>query len=375
MDMVKSPLADLSLGCISQLIISMFCGYTTHVSIYEAVNGTSCFFTMSKKFPMCKINAPMGVQKEPTDPFHTSIRPLRITASLFGVWPVRFHKDKYVFSFLLFGYGCVLTFFSSVYRIYLEPQAAPGFIYQIMRLKNLLVPVSFFVSGLVLIVKAKKFVSCLNALWSYRRFMTLAQFKFIFYMQIVLILAGFASHIVILAILLASRPIFFSSDRAIKCYILDLHMLLGLYFVKLEFFLIMNLLRNVLIVIRKKITALEKPATSSFSATSGDVTYLIDLYDGIVNQAEDLNDCFGVGLGVVTLLTVINCFTTGYFYFAIKETDIDWFLIIWLLTDLWQIWLILTGTELFMKDVSGFTIFKKCSMIFIAGSVVNDCRQ
>lgn len=295
------------------------------------------------------INNGFSVEKQL---FNSCTAPIQLMTHIYGIFPATIKDGKIELSLFYKIYGTALVLTTSLARIYLEP-SKPGepFFIKVFHYKNIFMPVSCILSMAFMSFKLKKLIACLNALFSLCHYMTARQMKQTFYLQIVMIFAAYFCFTFTNSLLYWTHPELFVG-KFLALILLDYHLSVTLWLMKLEFFLCFFFTRNILVCIRRDILSLQTVGTPfQIRPMTANLNPLVSLFEEVVKLSECLNESFGVTLGVASLLTALNCITTAYFQLSLQGDAVEWVLISWLIIDVTQQWLVLTAAELFTREV------------------------
>jgi len=281
------------------------------------------------------------VKIKPKLPSHPRITPLRFLATIYGLYPVVLTSDmKAKVSYFLVVYGGILNISVSFGRFYLEPSPpVKTFVSSVQRVQNILLPLSYITTTLFMFIHMKKFLKFFSEILQLVQYMSAwAHLKQAMHIQIIVIIVGYTLYIIEVVVEYLVRKDSWDSTRiAIKAlkFFLDTAMLL----VKLQFFACLFHLRNLLCRVQSD---LRKPNFIN-------VNFLAQLYERALSLGEIINQCFGVSIGVVAIMTTLNCISTAYFFIA--QSGTDYRLLLWILIDVSQIWMVITSAVLFTYEV------------------------
>lgn len=299
---------------------------------------------------------------EENDSYILFTLPTRVISIIFGLNPVKADEKGFRFSFLHFCFCTILVVSTSLARIFLTPpESRSTFFYQVVYYKQILMPATCILSYFIMVLKMGKLMKYFEETMALKKFVSQRDRKRLFFFQIGLIVTAFSSFIFANVLMYLLAPALYH----VVPQLLDIHLSMTLWVIKLQFYIGMIFLWNVLLYVRRSITNLPKRGRSFLLNTPEvDFNAIEVLFDRIVYQAESLNDCYEVALGIASILTALNCITTAYFHVMRVDDASGTFLLVWLAIDFAQQWMVLSAAEIFMNEACKFTLLLKLWMIY-----------
>jgi len=270
------------------------------------------------------------------------LAPLRRLQTVYGMFPAKLTSDfKYKLSIWQALYVCVWVIAAASARIYLEPALVnPTFFMTVHRIRNILLPIACLTNLVFIAFYSKQFLKIYSDIYVLGQYMSLRHLQQGYYLQIIGIFVGYGFYIGENIMAYFSRPNMFVG---IKIVIKSLEFLMdtAMLIVKLQFFMSLFFLRNLLCRVRSDLLQ------NNYS----NVNFLTYLYEKAISLSECINQCYGVTLGVFALMTAMNCISAAYFYFAHTEADAEYLLVFWIIIDLTLMWLVITSAVIFTHEV------------------------